>query len=341
MKANRPRSFIPLLFLFSVMSSHAQAADSFSQDSEARTFDQAPALTVQEESRILSTPDVIGTSAVDPALQAEASKRVVKRGKWAFKFELVKDNGDHILLSEQNVDEMLIPASAQKTFTGWYAYKNLPQFTKATISHMLHKSDGQEADAMYAAAGGFQPILDYLKNDNGLDFSKTLVMVDGTGLDDKTNRTNVQTLHSLVNYIHASADYPNFRDMLAQPDEDSTLKDEGRLKDLSGMLYAKTGTMPKTRVASLVGYVETAQGILTFSMIGNAYFREAPYAISNRYTALDKAREIIDNMVRLHTNWLKTHTLVETTWPAIFGWSPVSPRHYTSVPIPSRRARGH
>jgi D-alanyl-D-alanine carboxypeptidase/D-alanyl-D-alanine-endopeptidase (penicillin-binding protein 4) len=92
-------------------------------------------------------------------------------------------------------------------------------------------------------------------------------VVDGAGLSVK-NRATAGLEAALLRRIRASERYAEYRDLLAEPGQDGTLR--GRLIDLKDKLFAKTGTLARSRVAALTGFVEAgAGGTIVFSIIGN------------------------------------------------------------------------
>jgi D-alanyl-D-alanine carboxypeptidase/D-alanyl-D-alanine-endopeptidase (penicillin-binding protein 4) len=118
----------------------------------------------------------------------------------------------------------------------------------------------------------------------GVD-SLDMRIVDGSGLSTQ----NLLTPRSLVRMLQHARTRPwgdAFRAAMAEPgEEDSTL--ETRLTDLTGRVFAKTGTL--TNVGALAGYVVDARGReIVFAILANA---------SNLPGAA--ARQAIDDVVRM------------------------------------------
>jgi D-alanyl-D-alanine carboxypeptidase/D-alanyl-D-alanine-endopeptidase (penicillin-binding protein 4) len=91
------------------------------------------------------------------------------------------------------------------------------------------------------------------------------VVRDGSGLS-RRNRLSARDLVAVLRDMRGRKDFGAFRDSLAAPGEDGTLRK--RLEDLEGRLRAKTGTL--TGVSALSGYLTTARGAeLAFSVIVN------------------------------------------------------------------------
>jgi len=89
---------------------------------------------------------------------------------------------------------------------------------------------------------------------------------DGSGLS-RENRLSARALAAVLTHMQGSAHAGVYRDSLAQPGGDGTLK--RRLKNLPGgvTVRAKTGTL--TGVSALSGYLEVNGKTLVFSLIGN------------------------------------------------------------------------
>ena len=94
-----------------------------------------------------------------------------------------------------------------------------------------------------------------------------LVIADGSGLS-RTNRTTTRQIIDLLTVMHGHADGATFADSLSVAGLDGSLNRKGRLRDLSGAVRAKTGTL--TGVRALSGYVDTRSGRrLAFSVVFN------------------------------------------------------------------------
>jgi D-alanyl-D-alanine carboxypeptidase/D-alanyl-D-alanine-endopeptidase (penicillin-binding protein 4) len=98
----------------------------------------------------------------------------------------------------------------------------------------------------------------------GIDDSK-LVLADGSGLSRK-NRLTAASLHQVLVALHRHPAGPEFRESLAEPGEEGTLR--RRFTGLSGRVFAKTGTL--NGVSALSGYVLTkSEKWIVFSMLMN------------------------------------------------------------------------
>jgi D-alanyl-D-alanine carboxypeptidase/D-alanyl-D-alanine-endopeptidase (penicillin-binding protein 4) len=85
----------------------------------------------------------------------------------------------------------------------------------------------------------------------GIDTSR-LVLADGSGLS-RRNRLTAAALHGVLVALNRHPSGEEFRESLAEPGEDGTLK--RRLLNLEGRVFAKTGTL--NGVSALSGYVQT------------------------------------------------------------------------------------
>jgi serine-type D-Ala-D-Ala carboxypeptidase/endopeptidase (penicillin-binding protein 4) len=98
----------------------------------------------------------------------------------------------------------------------------------------------------------------------GIDASK-LVLADGSGLSRK-NRVTAMAVQQLLVALHQHASGEGFRESLAEPGEEGTLR--RRFGGLEGRLFAKTGTL--NGVKTLSGYVLTkSKKWIAFSILMN------------------------------------------------------------------------
>jgi serine-type D-Ala-D-Ala carboxypeptidase/endopeptidase (penicillin-binding protein 4) len=196
-------------------------------------------------------------------------------GNWGVEFDLVGQDGQVQVLSRMNEDKPLMPASTMKVFTSWFGFtENLekerdfpPPYRsyEAYAATMLKFSVNPMAVKMLSLYGGASEMESFYA---GLGLPvESFRVVDGAGLSVK-NRATAGLEAALLQRIRASERYPDFRVLLAEPGEAGTLR--GRLIDLKDKLFAKTGTLTRSRVAALTGFLETgAGGTIIFSIIGN------------------------------------------------------------------------
>lgn len=225
---------------------------------------------------------------------------------WAYKFELIRPNKTTSVLSVQNKDVMLKPASTMKIFTGFWAYK-LKNRTDAYIYQMLRQSVNSMADATAQRMGGVYAMEDYY-NEQGLGLDSTnFIAADGSGLS-YDNRATCEIEIKLLKHIRSDANYQTFKKLMAQPGKDGTLKT--RLTGYKGLLFAKTGTLAKT--AALSGFLETKKGTVVFCVMGD-YLKATSKAVRVKKknggyktvysdTTLTNARAKIDAMVKKNYN---------------------------------------
>jgi D-alanyl-D-alanine carboxypeptidase len=180
--------------------------------------------------------------------------------------KLVSPDGSSQLILNRHGQKALIPASTLKLFTGWMAL-NDGRFTQEDIGLMLKKSGNREAQSMFTQMGGVKKLEAFLRNDQKLPLtSKNFIAVDGSGLS-KTNRTTCDLQVQLLEKILADPLYSTYKLLLAEPGQEGTL--EKRLLDLSGALFAKTGTLRTT--IGLSGYVELPQGTAVFCILSQNF----------------------------------------------------------------------
>lgn len=238
--------------------------------------------------------------------QDEKIVDVLASETWAYKFELIKTNGTTSVLTEQNKDVMVKPASTMKIFTGFWAYK-LKNRTDAYIYQMLRQSVNSMADSTAQRMGGVYAMEDYY-NEQGLELnSSNFVAADGSGLS-YDNKATCEVEIKLLKHIRADANYQTFKKLMAQPGKDGTLKT--RLKNYAGILFAKTGTLAKT--AALTGFIETKKGTVAFCVMADylkatskavrVKKKDGTYKTVYQDTTLTNARAKIDAMVKKNYN---------------------------------------
>lgn len=189
------------------------------------------------------------------------SKSRLGNGTWVFAFELMNADGTSTILAQSNRSTLVKPASTMKLFTSWFAHKQ--GFRDSTyLSKMLKESVNEMADSTLRLMGGPKALRAFYAG-VGLDLNATnFIQVDGSGLS-YDNKTNCDSQISLLKLIFADAEFETFKDFLAQPGEEGTLRE--RLLDVQGRLFAKTGTLKRT--ASLSGFVETKAGTVVFCIL--------------------------------------------------------------------------
>jgi serine-type D-Ala-D-Ala carboxypeptidase/endopeptidase (penicillin-binding protein 4) len=142
----------------------------------------------------------------------------------------------------------------------------LPAILKESLNaraEMLCKHLGFTTGNGGSFAGGAVAIKKALEG-AGIDSSK-LVLADGSGLSRK-NRVTAAALHSVLVALNQHPSGEEFRESLAEPGEEGTLR--RRFLNLEGRLFAKTGTL--NGVKSLSGYVLTkSKRWIAFSILMN------------------------------------------------------------------------
>ncbi|MCC2646964.1 MAG: dacB [Rickettsiaceae bacterium] len=108
---------------------------------------------------------------------------------------------------------------------------------------------------------------DYLRQYAATRFKISLdhaIIMDGSGMS-RLNMLTPNQMSNLLSAIYRKPYFNNFKNYLAQPEEDSTLKE--RFKDFPHKIFAKTGSM--RGIYSLVGYLEKDQNIYSFVIVVN------------------------------------------------------------------------
>lgn len=133
-----------------------------------------------------------------------------------------------------------------------------------------HRSGHRSPQGSWASAGVATESL--LKNvgiaTNGFTFS------DGSGLS-RDNRATVTQIVGVLTHMHRHSSAEMFRQSLAVPGEDGSLR--RRMRHLSDRVHAKTGTLRQVR--TLAGYVDDTQGrTYAFAIFfNNAKGKSQPY----------------------------------------------------------------
>lgn len=197
------------------------------------------------------------------APHVESVAEILAAETWAYKFELVRSNGTTSVLSAQNRNVMLKPASTMKIFTGFWAYKEKNR-SDAYINQMLRQSVNSMADSTAQRMGGVLAMEDYYR-DHGLDLNDSnFTAADGSGLS-YSNKATCEVEIALLKLIKKDKNYQSFKKLMAQPGKDGTLKN--RLSGYKGLVFAKTGTLAKT--AALTGFLETKKGTVLFCVMAD------------------------------------------------------------------------
>ncbi len=196
-------------------------------------------------------------------------------------FKVVKNDGTRQVLAIQNFDSLVKPASTMKLFTGWWALQEGIRELDY-LSLMLKTSSNAMAQATLDLLGKPSDMEDYYSLQGLTINSETFRVADGSGLS-YSNKSTCGVQIQLLELIYASSQYEVFRDLLATPGENGTLR--SRLLDLKGKVFAKTGTLNRT--AALSGFVETDNGTIIFCVLSDFI-----------KTSLQVERKRIDELVR-------------------------------------------
>jgi D-alanyl-D-alanine carboxypeptidase len=240
--------------------------------------------------------------APTPFNRPEVDALLRRKGVWGYQFVWVKADGTRVVLSEKNPDRPMIPASTMKLFTGYFGFL-LRAKPLGELSEMLHKSLNARANELLAACGGSKALKKFLEG-LGFKLGRSLNVVDGSGFDAR-NRATARLQVDLLEHILRSNDYAAFKVLLAQPGQEGTLED--RLTELSGSVFAKTGTLPYSGDIALAGYVEQTNGTVIFSIMGNGL----------THKSIPWARAAIDSAVRLHGGYVARYGPTKRSAPAV------------------------
>lgn len=280
MAAPRLRLFLALLAL-SLLAGKARAADT-AQATADREGDQS-GMTDAEVAPPKEIATIQKTAEGGKHVYDDVIGRILGGGNWGVEVDLLGPGGPVELAGLQE-NKPLMPASTMKVFTSWYGYAETellraqgkdPVFPAPWISYeayaayTLKVSDNEKAMAIlkkFAPVDG-PAVLEGFYAKLGLAKKGELKVVDAAGLS-TGNRATAHLEVALLRHIRGSRRYQDYRKMLAEPGETGTLAD--RLTNLKGALYAKTGTLTRTRVAALTGFLDMGgAGTILFSIIGN------------------------------------------------------------------------
>lgn len=178
-------------------------------------------------------------------------------------FKLIKSDGSSEILTRQNSNVLVKPASTMKIFTGWWAFSTDTR-THDYLGTMLKTSSNAMAQSTLDLMGSPRDMELYYSG-LGLDVNEsTLRVADGSGLS-YANQSNCDIQIELLEHIYNSADFETFRELMAKPGEEGTLVN--RLKNLKGKVFAKTGTLRAT--AALSGFIDAPQGTILFCVMSD------------------------------------------------------------------------
>ena len=183
----------------------------------------------------------------------------------------------------------MIPASTLKLFVGFFAFEINPELS-AKFPNMLRSSQNENADKILEGSGGIPALMEFFQS-RGVPVTDELAMFDGSGLS-MENRSTANLQVALLEHIRSTEKYQSFKRQLAQPRQYGTLKK--RMAEMRGSLFAKTGSMPIMGEAALAGYMETMNGTIVFSILGNDV----------RCPTIYWARQAIDKAVWLHGRYI-------------------------------------
>tara|TARA_R110000868_G_scaffold258137_2_gene515377 strand:- start:2655 stop:3425 length:771 start_codon:yes stop_codon:yes gene_type:complete len=203
------------------------------------------------------TPEFL-TPKVDPDYPGKSNNPV-----FSHLFKLVKPDGTGKVLAIKNSTALNKPASTMKLFTGWWALQEGIRELDY-LETMLTTSSNAMAQSTLNLLGSNSDMEDYYRNEGLTVNEHTFRVADGSGLS-YSNKSNCIVQIQLLEMILASNQYVIFRDLLAQPAQNGTLRN--RLHELKGKVFAKTGTLNRT--AALSGFIEAPQGTIVFCVLSD------------------------------------------------------------------------
>lgn len=292
--------------------SNMESEEGFVDENANLSAEEAEAKTAAETSLLELDAADLGTNVggVVSALQNDAISRVKGRGNWVFEFKYIdKATGKVTTLSSYDAHGVVKPASTLKIFTGWLAYRN-EAYPVGSLGVMLHKSDNYMADTALRNVAKKMGQTENLMSGGVRIMKKTYSdFVDGFKFDPKNgsglnsyandsysewNKVTAALQINLLQRIYTAdggKHYNTFKKLLAQPGQYGTLKRRLGSTQRIGRVYAKTGTLQKTK--SLAGFVDTKKGTLMFSIIGDQLKISCASATTH-----------IDNIVYKHVQYL-------------------------------------
>lgn len=202
------------------------------------------------------TPEFLSPQ-VDP-LYDKSTKPI-----FSHEFKLIKPDGTIKILSLKDTALLAKPASTMKLFTGWWAFQEAIRDSDY-LSLMLRTSSNAMAQSTLNLLGTPSDMEQYYFN-LGLTVNENSFRVaDGSGLS-YANKSNCVVQIQLLEMIQGDPQFETFKEFLAQPGENGTLRN--RLHGLKGKVFAKTGTLNKT--AALSGFIEAPQGTILFCVLSD------------------------------------------------------------------------
>lgn len=181
----------------------------------------------------------------------------------AYLLKFIPKNEPAKIITQEQSDLPLAPASTLKLFTSWMGLnKGLKDYEN--FKEILKKSDNKKADEMFTKLGGSTALKTFLLEQMMGINDKNFVAYDGSGLSGR-NRTTCELQVCLLEKIFSDTLYPTFKQLMAQPGQPGTL--EKRLLNHQGKVFAKTGTLNGT--IALTGFYELENGVALFAI--NSY----------------------------------------------------------------------
>jgi PBP4 family serine-type D-alanyl-D-alanine carboxypeptidase len=180
---------------------------------------------------------------------------------------------EHILKSNDiKLKGKILPFTSTNSFKATVIAENKKDI-KEIYKTILKKSDNYLSDYLFqlistnSVYDEWFEAGDYLKQYAATRFKINLdhaIIMDGSGIS-RLNMLTPNQMSNLLSAIYRKPYFNNFKNYLAQPEEDSTLKD--KFKNFPHKIYAKTGSM--RGIYSLVGYLEKEQNIYSYIIVVN------------------------------------------------------------------------
>jgi hypothetical protein len=251
--------------------------------------------------------DIAGEVGTLRKLQDDSVEQIIGKGQWAFDFVFVDKKGKRTQLAAYNIHEAVKPASTLKIFTAWAAFRrgtyplgtmgHMLKWSSNIEADAALKSVADKERSFvvpknhyvnslvgyYMTMKGRKYTIDakiakgcaILQKDYvGLVDGNKFHPVNGSGLQQSSkdkliheNKVTARLQTGLLYSILNSGKYNTFKNLLARPGGDGTLRRNFRTLSKTAKIYAKTGTLGNSK--SLAGFVELENGTLLFSVIGN------------------------------------------------------------------------
>lgn len=240
-------------------------------------------------------------------LQDASVDQVIGKGQWVFDFVFVDKKGNRTQLAALNIHEAVKPASTLKLFTSWAAFRrgtypldkmgHMLRWSSNIEADAALRSVAVKERSFVIPKGHYAPTLvgysmmmkgqkytidaliakgcAILQNDYmGLVDGNKFHPVNGSGLQQSSkdkfiheNKVTARLQTGLLYVILKSGKYNTFKNLMARPGGDGTLRRNFSKLSKTAKIYAKTGTLGNAK--SLAGFVELANGTLLFSVLGN------------------------------------------------------------------------